>query len=269
MNSPPLSESSPSSGKGNRRRISANSSNTAASPLLRTPRQSIQPVATSTVLKVEWNCPALVDPQWATRSISRNPGRASFQSAKVLIGTWLRNSEPGRVRDRPRPLGSARYGASRRLIVAGLICATRATSSGSRSDSSPQARSLPSRSDRNGASRLTTHIVGDLPARAQQRHFLGPVHRRTSVAWRQRSARERPTQQLDGVLPVIPSRCAELVQDPALLLAAGPLIPHRHRRGVVVPGLSLHLTGPPFGQIFSEPVGQIRSPETRARALSD
>src|SRR5260370_40860836 len=123
MNSPPLSESSPRSGKGNRRGISANSSKTAASPLLPPPRQNIQPVATSTVLRVKRNCPALVDPQWATRSISRNPGRASFQSAKVLIGTWLRKSEPGRVRDRPRPLGSARYGANRRSIVAGLNCA--------------------------------------------------------------------------------------------------------------------------------------------------
>src|SRR6202049_4957220 len=109
---------------------------------------------------------------------------------------------------------------------------------------------------------LTTHIVGDLPARTQQRHLLRPVHGRTSVAWWQRSARERPTQQLDGVLPVIPSRSAALVQDPALLLAAGQLIPHGHRRRVVVPGLSLHLTGPPFGQIFSEPVGQICSEAT-------
>src|SRR5947209_5702835 len=109
---------------------------------------------------------------------------------------------------------------------------------------------------------LTTYIVGDLPARPQQRHLLGPVHRRTSMARWQRSARERPTQQLDGVLPVVPGRGAELVQDPALLLAAGPLIPHRHRRGVVVSGLSLHLTGPPFGQIFSEPIGQICSGAT-------
>jgi len=38
---------------------------------LRTPRHRIQPVATSTVLKVKRNWPALEDPQWATRSISR------------------------------------------------------------------------------------------------------------------------------------------------------------------------------------------------------
>src|SRR5579859_5550073 len=69
-------------------------------------------------------------------------------------------------------------------------------------------------------------------------------------------------QQLDGVLPVVPGRGAELVQDPALLLAARPLIPHAHRRRIVVPGLSLHLTGPPFGQIFSKPVGQICSEAT-------
>src|SRR4030081_3316731 len=43
-------------------------------------------------------------------------------------GTWLRKSEPGRVRDRPRPPGSARYGANRRSMVAGLLSATRSTS---------------------------------------------------------------------------------------------------------------------------------------------
>src|SRR3981189_2091885 len=76
------------------------------------------------------------------------------------------------------------------------------------------------------------------------------------------TAGSRSSQQLDGVLPVVPVRSAELVQDPPLLLAAGPLIPHRHGRRVVVPGLSLHLTGPPFGQIFSEPVVQIHSEAT-------
>jgi hypothetical protein len=45
------------------------------------------------------------------------------------------------------------------------------------------------------------------------------------------------------------ARRAELVQGPALLLAAGALIPHGHRRRVVVTGLLLRLTGTPFGQI--------------------
>ena len=64
-------------------------------------------------------------------------------------------------------------------------------------------------------------------------------------------------QQLDGVLPVVPRRRAELIQDPAFLLAARPLVTHRYRRRIVVPGLSSHLTGPPSDQIFSDALGQI------------
>src|SRR4051794_27164369 len=75
-------------------------------------------------------------------------------SAKVMIGTWLRSSYRGRVMDRPLPPANARYGPSSRSIVAALMLATRSTSPGLRSHSSPQVRSLPRSSGRNGASRL-------------------------------------------------------------------------------------------------------------------
>jgi hypothetical protein len=75
---------------------------------------------------------------------------------------------------------------------------------------------------------LTTHLIGELPARPQQRRVFWPEHRWATVAWWQCRTRKRPTQELDGVFPVVPGRGAELVQNPALLLAARPLIPHDH-----------------------------------------
>src|SRR5258707_15725035 len=54
------------------------------------------------MLSVYRNGPTPLQPQWATRSIPRNPGRASVQPAKVRMAIWRLSSVPALVVLRPR-----------------------------------------------------------------------------------------------------------------------------------------------------------------------
>src|SRR5207253_8702956 len=84
--------------------------------------QATQPVATSTMLSVYRNWPASLQPQCATRSISRNPGRASVQSAKVRMVIWRLSSVPALVVLRPRRFFTcSREAFSARSTVAALM----------------------------------------------------------------------------------------------------------------------------------------------------
>src|SRR2546425_5156604 len=97
MNSEPLSLSRPARGTGNRLRISCTPPRTRAWPLPHKACSSIQLVATSTAQRVKRKKPRVVPPQWATRSTSRKPGRASFHSVKVRIGICCLSQVLGRV----------------------------------------------------------------------------------------------------------------------------------------------------------------------------
>ena len=102
-------------------------------------------------------------PSWPTRSISTNPGTASFHSAQVRIGIESFNNDPGLVCEWPLTSSFARSAASRRSIVAGDI-ASNAISVSSLITSSSKRRNVGTNSDMIGASRLP---VG-APSTAQQ-----------------------------------------------------------------------------------------------------
>jgi hypothetical protein len=92
-------------------------------------------------------------PSWPTRSISTNPGTASFHSAHVRIGIESFNNDPGFVCDRPLTSNFARSAARRRSIVAGDI-ASNANSVSSLINSSSKRRSVGTNSLMIGASRF-------------------------------------------------------------------------------------------------------------------
>src|SRR3990172_3295562 len=77
MNSDPLSESRPSSGKGRDRLMSCTASKHQRWALLRTARISVQPVATQTRSKAWQYSPAAWPPSWATRSTSQSEEHTS------------------------------------------------------------------------------------------------------------------------------------------------------------------------------------------------
>ena len=127
MNSVPLSLSRPRMRNGNSARMRCSAWNTVSWRLSRRPAHATQPVATSTMLSVYRNGPAPLQPQWATRSISKNPGRASVQSANVRMAIWRLSSVPALVVLMPRrALVCSRNGLSARSTVAALKRATRA-----------------------------------------------------------------------------------------------------------------------------------------------
>src|SRR5215468_870289 len=153
MNSEPLSLSSPRRGTGNRPRISCRAALTRLCPFPQIGCSSTQPVAISTAHRVCKKNPLLSAPQWATRSISRKPGWASFQSAKVRRGICCLSQLPGCVVLRPRRGTVRRAGARTRSRVAVLI-ARRWRAVVGATVSSPQATRRSSRAGRNGWSRL-------------------------------------------------------------------------------------------------------------------
>ena len=120
MNSLPLSQSKPRMGKGRVCSTSFTCCKIPCSPLPHTARCSVQQVAISTKLTVLAYMPAVVSPQCATVSDSRNPGLVSFHCS-VFMGMYLRKRVPGLVVDLPRPLYFMRSGLSSLSMVAGDI----------------------------------------------------------------------------------------------------------------------------------------------------
>jgi hypothetical protein len=107
------------------------------------------------MLSVYKNGPAPLQPQWATRSISRNPGRTSLQSANVRMAICCLSSVPAFVLLRPRGFFTcSREAFSARSTVAALMPATRAWTAIGNSRKACLRRNRPSSSGRNGASRL-------------------------------------------------------------------------------------------------------------------
>jgi hypothetical protein len=153
MNSEPLSQSIPLTGKGNFAQMSSNAASTHFCALFCTARGSVQPVAMSVTSRLWQKSPRGFPPSWPTQSISTKPGMASSQSAQVRTGIWLFNSEPGLVPDRPLIESFARSAANRRSIVAADIT-TSCSRTSSLMVSSPTARSRSTISGRNGAIRL-------------------------------------------------------------------------------------------------------------------
>ncbi len=120
MNSLPLSESIPSSGKGSRWRIQWIACETAACERCNRAVTSVQPVQISVQVNVFRYCPSVVLPQWATKSISMNPGRSSSHAVKVRTGIRLLSRLPGLVVLKPCD-DLTRNGRRQRSILAGLI----------------------------------------------------------------------------------------------------------------------------------------------------
>ena len=89
-----------------------------------------QPVQTSVATRLKMKEPPMLSPQWATRSISRNPGGGRCQTAKVRTG-MLRPADRFRRRLR-RPDTVVRTGLSSRSSVAALAASNRSRTSGSR-----------------------------------------------------------------------------------------------------------------------------------------
>src|SRR6478736_6597263 len=75
MNSPPLSESMPSSGNGSAAWISTKAQNTWRAALLRTVRTSVQPVAMSVTVSEEAKSPLLSPPSVADQVDLDEPGQ--------------------------------------------------------------------------------------------------------------------------------------------------------------------------------------------------
>jgi len=151
-----VQEPLPSSANGRAASISTSAPKTHRAALLRTLRVSVQPVAMSVPVRVQQNVSLSSPPSWPTRSISRNPGRCSSQSAQVRIGICDFSIDPGLVNDLPLAasrLNPRRASARRRSMVAADIEHNRSARSSSM-DSSPWRRSEQTRSAKNGASRL-------------------------------------------------------------------------------------------------------------------
>jgi hypothetical protein len=168
MKSLPLSESMPRIGNGKASTTCSSASKTHFWALLRTDRLTVHPVAMSVTVRVKQNSPDALSPSWPTRSISTNPGTVSSHSAQVRTGICELNSDPGLVWLRPRGISLARWLASRRSMVAALICINRAASS-SVSSNSPSRRSSGTSTGSIGASRLPAG------ARSTAQHFTRPA----------------------------------------------------------------------------------------------
>ncbi len=97
MNSEPLSESMPRIGNGNNADACLMAATTWMAALFGTVRFTVQPVATSVIVRVKQNSPKLLPPSWPTRSISTNPGWFSFHSDQVRIGICDFSNDPGLV----------------------------------------------------------------------------------------------------------------------------------------------------------------------------
>jgi hypothetical protein len=153
MNSEPLSEWIPARWNGKASWICCRASATTRSPLLRTVRTSVQPVARSATVSDQQKTPLLSPPSWPTRSTSTNPGRWSSHSAQVLIGILDFSSDAGLVIERPLSTSWVRSGASRRSMVAAEI-ATSWEAVTSVMSNSPWRRRLSTSSPITGASRF-------------------------------------------------------------------------------------------------------------------
>ncbi|MGY4345251.1 hypothetical protein ACVWXM_001715 [Bradyrhizobium sp. GM7.3] len=88
-----LSKSTPRKSQGKRLCARLIASTTSEPSRVTNGRHSVQPVATSTIVKVWMNEPATDVPPWATISTSQKPGGGLFQSLKVRIGTSRRIAE--------------------------------------------------------------------------------------------------------------------------------------------------------------------------------
>ena len=88
-----LSKSAPHSSQGNKPRARSIACTTDAPSRTSSGGHSVQPVATSTIVKVWINEPETVVPPCTTISISQKPGGGSFQSLNVRIGTSRRIAE--------------------------------------------------------------------------------------------------------------------------------------------------------------------------------
>src|SRR4051794_36079134 len=90
-----LSKSTPRNNQGNRlwARLIASTTSEPSRVSISNGRHSVQPVATSTIVRVWMNEPATDVPPWATMSTSQKPGGGLFQSLNVRIGTSRRIAE--------------------------------------------------------------------------------------------------------------------------------------------------------------------------------
>jgi hypothetical protein len=114
---------------------------------------SVHPVLMHVRSRVWQNSPTGLPPSWPTRSVSQNPGRSSFHSAKVRMGIWRLSIDPGLVPERPLTLSLARSETSIRSIVAEETSRSFERVSGETS-SSPQRSRTSTISTMNGARRL-------------------------------------------------------------------------------------------------------------------
>ena len=129
MNAPSLSESMPSVVTGICWRIRMSPATASVCSRASNGTASTQPEQTSVATRLCRYSPAIEPPPWTTKSISRKPGKGSFQSANVLIGISLR-SFVGRRRFLRMP-DPWRSGVSIRSIVAALTRSTCLRTSGS------------------------------------------------------------------------------------------------------------------------------------------
>src|SRR5271163_2468506 len=99
MNSDPLSESMPTMGNGKHFRAWSMAWVTQMAALFGTDRLTVQPLATSVMVRVKQNSPKEFPPSWPTRSTSQNPGTPSSHSDQVRMGIWDLSKLPGLVWD--------------------------------------------------------------------------------------------------------------------------------------------------------------------------
>jgi hypothetical protein len=92
--------------------------------------KQFQPLAMSVRTSVEAKLPAMLSPQWTTRSTSTKPGGGSCQSANVRTGTRRRTAGVVLARER-RPPANARAPDNMRSIVAALTASRCARTFGS------------------------------------------------------------------------------------------------------------------------------------------
>src|SRR5215217_8793448 len=88
-----LSKSTPRNSQGNKLWARLIASTTRLPSRVTSGMHSVQPVATSTIVRVWMNEPATDVPPCATMSTSQKPGAGSFQSLNVRIGTSRRIAE--------------------------------------------------------------------------------------------------------------------------------------------------------------------------------
>ena len=179
-------------------------------------------------------------PQWATRSPSRKPGRASSHSAKVRMGISCLRPVPARVVARPRGARARGPGRATARASAALAC-RRASRYRGVSDERAEAEQAVEEFGHEGVQTMGPISAAGLPEDLGGGRHAGPYARGRPPrrpAWR--AGPRRTAEQPDRRLAVDAGHGHDLIQELAFLGPGRLPIPRPLDRGVLSKAGSRH-----------------------------